>query len=299
MKKVVVTGSNGLLGQTLVNLLLGEKEKYQVIGFSRGENRSGRSDFEYISIDITNEDLIYKKLSEYKPDVIVNTAAMTNVDACETNQEACDELNIGVVQYLKNYAEENNSHLIHISTDFIFDGKNGPYKETDVPNPLSHYGISKLKSEEVLTKSTIDYTILRTILVYGKVYDMSRSNIVLWVKKMLEEGKEITIVNDQFRMPTYVEDLALACKFSIDKRALGVFNVSSNTLLSIYEIAQQIAEVFKLNKSLIKPITTATLSQRAKRPAITGFDLTRTKKYLGLNPKSFQEDLQKFKEKLT
>ncbi|CAM1351453.1 SDR family oxidoreductase [Tenacibaculum ascidiaceicola] len=299
MKKVVVTGSNGLLGQTLVNLLLEEKEKYQVIGFSRGENRSGRSDFEYISIDITNEDLIYKKLSEYKPDVIVNTAAMTNVDACETNQEACDELNIGVVQYLKNYAEENNSHLIHISTDFIFDGKNGPYKETDVPNPLSHYGISKLKSEEVLTKSTIDYTILRTILVYGKVYDMSRSNIVLWVKKMLEEGKEITIVNDQFRMPTYVEDLALACKLSIDKRALGVFNVSSNTLLSIYEIAQQIAEVFKLNKSLIKPITTATLSQRAKRPVITGFDLTRTKKYLDLNPKSFQEDLQRFKEKLT
>ncbi|WP_440067585.1 SDR family oxidoreductase [Tenacibaculum discolor] len=299
MKKVVVTGSNGLLGQTLVNLLLEEKEKYQVIGFSRGENRSGRSDFEYISIDITNEDLIYRKLSEYKPDVIVNTAAMTNVDACETNQEACDELNIGVVQYLKNYAEENNSHLIHISTDFIFDGKNGPYKETDVPNPLSYYGISKLKSEEVLTKSTIDYTILRTILVYGKVYDMSRSNIVLWVKKMLEEGKEITIVNDQFRMPTYVEDLALACKLSIDKRALGVFNVSSNTLLSIYEIAQQIAEVFKLNKSLIKPITTATLSQRAKRPAITGFDLTRTKKYLDLNPKSFQEDLQRFKEKLT
>lgn len=299
MKKVVVTGSNGLLGQTLVNLLLGEKEKYQVIGFSRGENRSGRSDFEYISIDITNEDLIYKKLSEYKPDVIVNTAAMTNVDACETNQEACDELNIDVVQYLKNYAEENNSHLIHISTDFIFDGKNGPYKETDVPNPLSHYGISKLKSEEVLTKSTIDYTILRTILVYGKVYDMSRSNIVLWVKKMLEEGKEITIVNDQFRMPTYVEDLALACKFSIDKRALGVFNVSSNTLLSIYEIAQQIAEVFKLNKSLIKPISTATLNQTAKRPAITGFDLSKTREYLGLKPKSFQEDLQKFKEKLT
>lgn len=299
MKKVVVTGSNGLLGQTLVSLLLEEKEKYQVIGFSRGENRNGRSDFDYVSVDITDELLLHEKLTEYKPDVIVNTAAMTNVDACETNQDACDELNIGVVQYLKNYAEENNTHLIHISTDFIFDGKNGPYKETDVSNPLSHYGVSKLKSEEVLTKSTIDYTILRTILVYGKVHDMSRSNIVLWVKKMLEEGKEITIVNDQFRMPTYVEDLALACKLSIDKKAFGVFNVSSNTLLSIYEIAQQIAEVFKLDKSLIKPISTATLNQTAKRPVITGFDLSKTREYLGLNPKSFQEDLQKFKEKLT
>ncbi|REH45014.1 dTDP-4-dehydrorhamnose reductase [Tenacibaculum gallaicum] len=297
MKKVVITGSNGLLGQTLVNLLL--KEDYQVIGFSRGKNRSGRNDFDYVSIDITGEALLYRKLSEYKPDVIVNTAAMTNVDECEINKEACDKLNIGVVQYLKNYSEENNAHLIHISTDFIFDGKDGPYKETDKPNPLSYYGLSKLRSEETLIKSKIDYTILRTILVYGKVYNMSRSNIVLWVKKMLEDRKEITIVDDQFRMPTYVEDLALACKLSIDKKALGVFNISSKKMLSIYEIAQQIAEVFMLDKSLIKPISTKELNQRAKRPAITGFDLAKTEQYLGLAPKSFQEDLQKFKEKLT
>ncbi|MDO6675818.1 SDR family oxidoreductase [Tenacibaculum sp. 1_MG-2023] len=299
MKKVVITGSNGLLGQTLVNLLLEEKERYQTIGFSRGENRSDRSDFNYVSIDVTDEVLLYKKLSEYKPDVIVNTAAMTNVDECEINKEACDKLNIDVVQYLKNYSEENNAHLIHISTDFIFDGKNGPYKETDKPNPLSYYGLSKLKSEETLIQSKIDYTILRTILVYGKVYDMSRSNIVLWVKKMLEDRKEITIVDDQFRMPTYVEDLALACKLSIDKKAMGVFNISSKKMLSIYEIAQQIAEVFMLDKSLIKSISTEELNQRAKRPATTGFDLEKVKKYLGLAPKSFQEDLQKFKEKLT
>ncbi|MEE4000921.1 SDR family oxidoreductase [Tenacibaculum sp. FZY0031] len=299
MKRVIITGSNGLLGQTLVNLLLEEKERYQVIGFSRGENRSGRSDFDYVSIDITNEALFYDTLSAYKPDVIVNTAAMTNVDACETNKGACDKLNVEAVRCLKNYSEEHKTHLIHISTDFIFDGKAGPYKETDTPNPLSYYGVSKLKSEEILVKSTVSYTILRTILVYGKVYDMSRSNIVLWVKQMLEEGKEITIVNDQFRMPTYAEDLALACKISIDKKALGVFNISSNTLLSIYDIAQQIAEAFKLDKSLIKPISTVTLNQAAKRPAITGFDLSKTRKYLRINPKSFQEDLQKFKEKLT
>ena len=299
MKKVVVTGSNGLLGQTLVSLLLEEKSKYQVIGFSRGENRSGRNDFEYVSINITEESLLREKLSEYTPDVIVNTAAMTNVDICEVEKEACNALNIDVVQYLKNYSEENNTHLIHISTDFIFDGKKGLYKETDTPNPLSHYGWSKLKSEEILTKSTIDYTILRTILVYGKVYDMSRNNIVLWVKKSLEEGKEITIVNDQFRMPTYVEDLALACKLAIDKRAQGIFNISSNMLLSIYEIAQQIATTFGLDANLIKPIATATLNQTALRPAKTGFDLTKTKNELGLFSKSFKDDLQRFKEKLT
>lgn len=298
MVKVVVTGSNGLLGQSLVNLLLGEKDNYQVIGFSRGSNRSGRNDFEYVSIDVTDEDALQQKLYEFKPHVIVNTAAMTNVDACEEDKESCGKLNVDVVQYLKNYSKKNNTHLIHISTDFIFDGENGPYKETDKPNPLSYYGWSKLESEEILTKSTINYTILRTILVYGKVFDMSRSNIVLWVKKSLEEGKEITIVDDQFRMPTYVEDLALVCKLSIDKKAFGVFNISSNKLLSIYEIAQQIAEVFELDKSLIKPISTEVLNQTAPRPPKTGFDLTKTNKELGFYPKTFREDLQRFKEKL-
>ncbi len=298
MKKIVITGSNGLLGQTLVNLLLEDKNNYEVIGFSRGTNRSGRDDFEYVSVDVTNKTLLLKELTKYNPDIIVNTAAMTNVDACEENKAACDLLNIDVVKYLKEYSEVNNIHLVHISTDFIFDGKNGPYKETDEPNPLSYYGLSKLKSEEVLTTSKIDYTILRTILVYGKVYDMTRNNIVLWVKKSLEDKKEITIVNDQYRMPTYVEDLAMACKISIDKRSTGIFNISSNKLLSIYEIAQQIAEVFELDKNLIKPISTKILNQKAQRPSKTGFDLTKTNKELNFFPKSFKEDLQKFKQKL-
>ena len=298
MKKVVITGSNGLLGQTLVGLLLKEKDKYQVIGFSRGENRSGRNDFEYVSIDITEEQLLKNELIKYNPDVIINTAAMTNVDACENDKEGCDKLNIDVVQYLKEYSEVNNIHLIHISTDFIFDGENGPYKETDKPNPLSYYGLSKLKSEEILTNSKIDYTILRTILVYGKVFDMTRNNIVLWVRQMLSDQKEITIVDDQFRMPTYVDDLAMSCKLAIDKKAQGIFNISSNKLLSIYEIAQQIAEVFELDKSLIKPISTSTLNQTAPRPPKTGFDLTKINSELDFYPKSFKEDLQRFKKKL-
>ncbi len=299
MKRVVITGSNGLLGQSLVSLLLNEKDKYKVIGFSRGVNRSGRDDFEYVSIDITDETLLKEKLKIYAPDVVVNTAAMTNVDACEDNKEECDALNVNVVQFLKEYAEKTNAHLIHLSTDFIFDGKKGYYKETDEPNPLSYYGESKLKSEDLLISSTIDYTILRTILVYGKVFDMSRSNIVLWVKKSLEEGKEITIVNDQYRMPTYVESLANACKLAIDKKAKGVFNVSSKKLLSIYEIAMEIAEVFDLNKNLIKSISTESLNQKASRPTKTGFDLSKSIEQLNFVPENFKQDLQNFKEKLT
>lgn len=298
MIKIIITGSNGLLGQSLLSLLLKEKETYQVFGFSRGENRSGREDFTYISIDITEEDLLKKEINKIQPNFIINTAAMTHVDVCETHKKDCDILNVDVVKWLTEISTELKTHLIHISTDFIFDGLKGNYKETDSPNPLSYYGLSKLKSEEILINSKIDYTILRTILVYGLVFDMSRNNIVLWVKKMLEENKEITIVDDQFRAPTYVDDLAMACKISIDKKATGIFNISSNELLSVFEIAQQIAETFQLDKKLIKPISTSTLNQTASRPAKTGFDLTKTNKELNYYPKSFKEDLQIFKQKL-
>lgn len=299
MIKVVITGSNGLLGQSLLKLLLQEKETYSVFGFSRGENRSGRDDFSYLSIDITNEENLKETLLDIQPNFIINTAAMTQVDDCEGDKQACDLLNVTVVKWLSEISDEINAHLIHLSTDFIFDGIKGNYKETDTPNPLSYYGLSKLKSEEILLNSKINYTILRTILVFGKVYDMSRSNIVLWVKSMLEKGKEITIVDDQFRTPTYVEDLALACKISMDKKATGIYNISSSELLSVYEIAQQIADAFHLDKSLIKPISTSTLNQTAPRPAKTGFDLSKTNKVLEFYPKSFKEDLQRFKEIIT
>lgn len=298
MIKVVITGSNGLLGQSLLNVLLKEKNNYDVYGFSKGVNRSGRNDFQYFSIDITNQNQLTKELLKIKPDYIVNTAAMTQVDACENDTVKCDTLNVNVVQWLAAICQELSAHLVHISTDFIFDGKKGWYKETDVPNPLSYYGFSKLKSEQILEKSNTNYTILRTSLVYGKVFDMSRSNIVLWVKESLENKREITIVDDQFRAPTYVEDLALACKISMDNNATGIFNIASSKLLSIYEIAMEIAEVFDLDNSYIKPIASSILNQTANRPAKTGFDLSKTNSILKFYPKTFQEDLQRFKQTL-
>jgi dTDP-4-dehydrorhamnose reductase len=297
--KVLITGSNGLLGQNLLDLLLKNKELYQVFGYSRGENRSNRKDFEYFDIDITNQKRVTEKTLEIQPDFIINTAAMTNVDVCENDKENCYDLNVNAVQYLADICSEIDAHLIHISTDFIFDGVKGNYTEEDTPNPLSYYGETKLLSEQLLVNSTISYSILRTILVYGLVNDMSRSNIVLWVKESLEKGKEITIVDDQYRMPTFVEELARACKICIDKKAMGVFNISSTQLLSIYEIAQQIADTFLLDKKLIKPISTSTLNQTAQRPSKTGFDLSKTNRELEFYPKSFKEDLQRFKQKFT
>lgn len=298
MQKIVITGCNGLLGQTLLSLFLQNNSDYSIIGISKGENRTERYDFVYENIDITNKTELQACILKHKPTSIINTAAMTNVDECEDNKEACYQLNISSFEYLVEICKQHHIHLVHISTDFIFDGEKGNYKETDTPNPLSYYGLSKLKSEELIIESAISHTILRTILVYGKVNNMSRNNIVLWIIEMLGNNKEITIVNDQYRMPTYVVDLAMACKISIDKKAQGVFNISSSELLSVYEIAIQIAEVFELNPLLVRQISTRSLNQRAPRPPKTGFNLDKTFSMLGLKLQPFKKDLQRFKQTL-
>jgi len=299
MKKIVITGSNGLLGQTLVNLLMKAPENYSVFGLSKGDNRMNRNDFLYYDIDITNYSQLEECITYIQPSFIINTAAMTNVDTCELKPEECNNLNIEAVKYLTQICTKLNIHFIQISTDFIFDGSKGIYKETDLPNPLSIYGHSKLKAENIVKNSGVNFSILRTILVYGKGVNLKRNNIVLWVKDMLENSKEITIVDDQYRMPTYVEDLAMACKLIVDKNISGVYHISSNELLSVFEIANQIADVFGLNKKLIKPISSKTLNQKAIRPQKTGFDLSKTIKELDFQPTSFLLGLKRFKQTLS
>jgi len=297
-EKVLITGSNGLLGQKLVNLL-SDKNNFEVVGISRGENRNNTAkNYTYYSIDITNADEFTQLINKIKPHYVINCAAMTNVDACEKEKENCDLINVEAVKTMINFVKEHNSHLIHLSTDFIFDGEDGPYKEDDKPNPISYYGLSKLKSEELIISSGIKHTILRTILVYGVVDNMSRNNIVLWVKNAIENGQEITIVDDQYRMPTFVDDLAEACLLSIQQNAQGVFNISSNELLSIYEMAVEIADAFNLDSSFIKRISTSQLNQVAKRPPRTGFDLEKSQKILNFPVASFKNRLQVFKNQL-
>ena len=298
MQKILITGSNGLLGQKLVNLC-SKLFNFEVHAISRGSNRNETSkNYSYYNLDLTNSEKVTELINDIKPHFIVNCAAMTNVDLCQNENEKCHQVNVEAVQTLVNCAKENNIHLIHISTDFIFDGKSGPYKEYDKPNPLNYYGLSKLKSEEIIISADIKHTILRTILVFGKVDNMSTNNIVLFVKNALENKEEVTMVDDQYRMPTFADDLAQACMSAIERSAYGVFHISSNELLSIYEMAVQIADVFDLDKELIKKISTGELKQTAKRPAKTGFNLEKSHKSLNLPLHSFKNRLQVFKNQL-
>jgi len=296
--KILITGSNGLLGQKLIDLYK-NKTEYELIATARGDNRyADLEGYTYESLDITNENEVAEIIKKHKPNVLINTAAMTNVDACESDKEGCDQLNIDAVKYLVKACNENQVHLIHISTDFIFDGTHGPLLETETPNPLSYYGLSKLKGEEVVINESKSWAILRTVLVYGIVSDMSRSNIVLWAKGALESGKTINVVADQFRTPTLAEDLAMGCKLAADKNAQGIYNISGKDYISVFDLVYKVADFWKLDKTLLNMSTSEGIKQPAKRPPITGFILTKAINELGYNPHSFDEGLALLNQQL-
>lgn len=303
--KILITGSNGLLGQKLVYKLRNHNT-IKCIATARGENRLIKTDgYVYETLDITNAGNVNEVFAKQLPDVVINTAAMTNVDACETEKELCWLMNVAAVEYqvktLEKLKKENpgyNPHFIHLSTDFIFDGTHGPVDESEKPNPLSYYAESKLAAEKIVQACSLNWAIARTVLVYGIVDNMSRSNIVLWVKSNLEQGKKINVVDDQFRTPTLAEDLADGCILIAEKRAKGIYNISGKDFYSILELAQTVADYYGLDKSLINPSKSADIKQPAKRPPITGFIIDKAKNDLGYNPHSFVEGIKILEEQI-
>jgi len=303
--KILITGSNGLLGQKLVYKLR-NKAGIECIATARGANRLVKQDgYVYKSLDITDKKNVEEVFGKFMPDVIINSAAQTNVDACETDREGSWLMNATAVGYQVNTLEElqkkNNDykpHFIHLSTDFIFDGTHGPLDEEEIPNPLSYYAEGKLEAEKIVQASSLDWSIARTMLVYGIVDNMSRSNIVLWVKSNLEQGKIINVVDDQFRTPTLAEDLADGCILIAEKRATGIYNISGKNFYSILELARVVADYYGLDKSLIKPSKSADIKQPAKRPPITGFIIDKAKNDLGYNPHSFTEGIKALEDQM-
>lgn len=288
--KILVTGSNGLLGYKLIQLLASHSE-ITTIATARKSIGGLPANVRFVELDITDRKQTLDVITEAKPNVVINTAAMTQVDQCETDREACWLANVTGVENVQHACEQNGCHLIHISTDFIFDGTLGPLDETAVPHPVNFYGESKLAGEQVVMKSRIPWAILRTVLVFGVTPDMSRSNIVLWVKNSLESGKTIQVVNDQWRTPTLAEDLAIGCYLAAINKATGIYHISGDEMLTPFDIAIRTAEFFKLDARLIKPADSTTFKQPARRPLKTGFIITKARKELGYQPHTFRQGL--------
>lgn len=291
--KILLTGSNGLLGQKLV-ALLHQEPGVALVATARGANRLADlyPEVRFVPLDVTDAGQVRQVLAEEQPTHLIHTAAMTQVDECELNQAACWTQNVTAVEYLASTCADLGIHLIHLSTDFIFNGQEGPLAEDAEPDPISHYGASKLAAERLVRATPgLRWAIARTVLVYGTVHGGGRSNIVLWVRDSLRKGQQIRVVSDQWRTPTLAEDLALGCWLLARHSAQGIYHISGRELLTPYQMAQQVAAFFELDATLLEQVDASTFTQPAKRPPRTGFLIEKAGQDLGYQPRTFKEGI--------
>ncbi|MBF9222953.1 SDR family oxidoreductase [Hymenobacter ruricola] len=291
--KILVTGSNGLLGQKLVSLLRQQPET-KLVATSRGPNKLAGlyPDLHFVPLDVTDAAQVRQVLAQERPTHLIHTAALTNVDECELNHEACWQQNVTAVAHLVEACAALDVHLTHLSTDFIFSGETGPLAEDAPPAPVNFYGQSKLAAEQLVQASPGRWAIARTVLVYGVAHEYGRTNIVLWVRDSLRAGKTIKVVSDQWRTPTLAEDLAQGCWLLARNSAQGIYHISSDEMLTPYAMALQVADFFELDSTLIEEANASTFTQPARRPARTGFIISKARRDLGYHPHSFAEGIE-------
>ena len=297
--RILLTGSNGFLGQKFCEKYKENSEIQSILGISKSANRNPYlQEEEFKQLDLLDFKNLKLAISDFNPTHILHTAAITSVEACEKEIELAKQINVELSANLAQVCQQKNIHFTFLSTDFVFDGENGPYKETDPMKANNMYGQTKIDAERKITANNPDAAILRTILVYGAIPDKNRSNLVLWAKKQLEKGEKINVVSDQYRMPTWVDDLADACYATMQKKASGIFHISGNEMMSIIEAVNILADTWNLDKNLILPISAAAIGQAENRPRKTGFILDKAKTILDYKPTSFVVSLQKIKEQL-
>ena len=297
MKRVLICGSNGLLGQRLA-LLLGHETEYEVLNTSHHRLfMLDRHLFDYTQLDITSKGDVKSLVTSFRPDIIVNAAAMTNVDACETQRELAWKVNVVGVENLVEVARRIDSFLIHISTDYVFDGKSGPYKENDRVNPVNYYGKTKLAGENVILAGGISSAILRTVVVYGTGINV-KNNFALWVINSLTGGKSIRCADDQIGNPTHVNDLAASVVKVIERQCSGLYHIGGAVAVSRNDFAMKVAEIFGLSASLIQKVKSSELHQTAVRPAVTSLVTMKAEKELDYRPLTVVQGLELLKREL-
>ena len=287
---IIVTGANGLLGQHLVTALV--KFGYGMLALGKGECRIKDFTGKYLDLDITDGVAVREVIVSHKPDLIIHAAAMTNVDQCEKDKQECYNVNVTATRFLIDAAKEVQSKIIYLSTDFVFDGMTGPYKEEDIMSPVNYYGSTKVAAEKAIMESGLRWAIVRTVLVYGQTVEGTRTNIINWVKSSLEQEKHIRVVSDQFRTPTFVDDLVTGIMLLIEKSLDGIFHISGREEMTPYDMAIETAKFLKLDESLIEKVDSSNFSQAGLRPAKTGFRIDKARKELGFEPRGFRETLE-------
>lgn len=284
MESVLITGGSGRLGSRLMELA----SEYKVVG-TYIEDRPP-SNLDYVKMDITKINEIETYVNKLKPCCIIHTAAITDVDLCETNKDLAWSVNVEGTRNLVEVSRKNNIKMIYISTDFVFDGKTGMYKENDIPNPISYYGLTKLEGEKIV-KILDDWTIARLSVLYGWILPFQKPNFVTWIIEKLKKNEKINLVTDQFSSPTFVDNCAEALIKILESNRSGIFHTAGKERISRFDFAVKVAKTFDLDEKLITPITTDKLKQIAKRPADSSLDISNTEKELRFKFYSIYEGL--------
>ena len=294
-KRILIIGSNGMLGQRLTEYY-SAKPNIELMTAS-AEEESFFPEISYEKVDLAEKKQVKKLINNFFPDIIINAAAYTNVDKSEIDKELAWAINVSGVELIAKYASSIDAKVIHISTDYIFDGNSGPYEENHKPNPIGYYGRSKLAGENALKCSNCEFSILRTNVLYGPA-KFGRPDFVKWVVNSLREKQNIRIVTDQVNNPTYIDDLVQGVSKVIEYNKLGIYNIGGPEFLSRYDFTLRIADYFELDKKLISPITTAELKQTAKRPLKSGLIILKAETEFGYKPLSIEETFLLMKKEL-
>jgi dTDP-4-dehydrorhamnose reductase len=287
---LLITGIHGLVGQYLFKIL--HSWKGTVIMTGKGNCRLPGSSFIYAEMDITDREQVFEVFRRFAPDVVIHSAAMAQPDHCELHKEEALKVNVGGTENLLEASAQTGAFFVHISTDFVFSGSDGPYHENSPPSPVNFYGVTKLRAEEKVQAYPFPWAIIRTALVYGNVIVGTRSNMISWVTGELGKGKPIQVVSDQLRTTTYAGDLAGAILKIAERKAEGIWHISGPDPLSPWEIAVAVADHLDLDSSLISKVDASIFSQPATRPLKTPLIIDKARNELDYQPISFYEGMK-------
>lgn len=288
--KIIITGANGFLGQHLCVMLSGKG--FDVYAVSRGDNRMlAHENIFYDPVELTDVRMVDALVKKISPDAIVHTAAMSKPDECNADNEKCLLNNVEATRHLVEAAKTIDAYFLYVSTDFIF-GENGPHDESDIPDPLNFYGESKLMAERLLAHSNLAYSIVRPVFIYGPCLPGMRPSFLHWVKNNLEQGKQIRVVTDQWRTPTYVGDLCEGIGRLITQRIKGAYHLAGKDIISPYEMALVVARQLQLDETLIIPVTADSFPEPVHRARRSGLKIEKAMRELNYAPVDFKEGVR-------
>lgn len=292
MRNILIIGANGFTGRRMLTDYAG-KPQYNVTGCSLREDIQSGENYRFIRTDMRNEVAVEGLFSEIRPDVVINTAALSVPDYCENHHEEAFTTNVTAVEILANACEKYKSRFIHLSTDFVFDGKaNRLYSEQDLPDPVNYYGVTKLEGEKRVAACCSNYAIVRVVVVYGKALPGQHGNIIQLVANRLRKGEEIRVVSDQWRTPTYVGDISVGVELLMKHPVNGIYHICGSECLTVAEIACRVADYLKLDRSLIVPVTTEEMREATPRPRFSGLSIEKAQRELGYMPHSLEEGIK-------